>query len=366
MAEVLIVDDSELARRFAVEHARSDGHHVVEAASGAEALACFAPDRFDVVLLDVVMPWLDGFETCRRIRAIPGGADLPIIFMTAVDDPSAIAGAASAGGDDVLVKPLRGAELTVRVRALLRTYELVRAQRAAADAAIRQREELCRLLAQRDALTEFLVHDLKSPLASAAFTLHDLLERAGDDARGALQSCLSATETATRMVMNLLDLSVGRLDVHAGPCEVAALFAHLREHFAIRLEARGVALRARAAVVAVPADRELLRRVAENLIDNALRYAPGGSAVEVEVEGDGGGAILSVIDRGPGVPPAHRERVFDRFVQLDPDASYRASRGLGLAFCRVALEAHGGRIWVDDAPGGGARFRACFPGGRAC
>lgn len=360
---MLIVDDSELSRRCAATHAEGDGHRVVEAASGAEALARFEAGHFEVVLLDVVMPLLDGFETCRRLRASPGGGDLPIIFMTAFGDQQAIDGAMAAGGDDILMKPFQGAELAVRVRALLRTYAILRDQRAAAELAVRQREELQRLAAQKDALTEFLVHDLKSPLASVAFTIHELLEHATNEhQRVALRSCLSATDTASRMAMNLLDLSVGRLDVHPVACAVPALIEHLREHFAIRVDVRGVTLATRAQLASVWADRELLRRVAENLVDNALRYAPAGSAIDVTFEADGDGALLTVVDRGPGVPAAHRERVFDRFVQLDPQASHRASRGLGLAFCRVAMDAHHGRIWIDDAPGGGARFRAFFPG----
>jgi len=363
LARILIADDSHASRRFAVQQALGGGHQVVEAVSGYEALDCFDPARFDVVLLDVMMPGLDGFETCRRMRARPDGTSVPIIFMTALEEQRAMDGAVAAGGDDVLVKPFRGAELNMRVRALLRTYETLRNERAATELAVRQREEVLQLTAQKDALTEFLVHDLKSPLASVAFTIHELLERVADEPyRVPLRSCLSATDTASRMVMNLLDLSVGRLDVHAVRCEVASLVDHMRDHFAVRLEVRGVSLVTRAEIESVWADRELLRRVAENLIDNALRYAPGDSEVLVSLEAHPGGALLTVTDRGPGVPLAHRERIFDRFVQLDPLASSRASRGLGLAFCRFAMDSHHGRIWVDDAPGGGARFQALFPG----
>lgn len=356
---MLIVDDSGPSRSFAVRQARAVGHHVVEASSGHEALLAFGREHFDIVVLDVQMPELDGFETCRLIRTMAGGAELPVVFMTGLDDPSTIESAIAVGADDILIKPFRGGELELRTRALLRTYTTLRNERAA-------REELERLAAQKDALAEFLVHDLKSPLASVAFTLHDLIDDpAAEACLPSLRSCLSATDTASRMVMNLLDLSGAvRLEAHPTACSVEALLAHVRDRFAVRLEIRGTALVTRTTAPTMWADNDLLRRIAENLVDNALRYAPSGSRVDVEVEPHDGGAMLTITDRGPGVPIAHRERVFDRFVQLDPHASHRASRGLGLAFCRVAVEAHGGRIWVEDAPGGGARFRSFFPEAR--
>lgn len=368
---MLIVDDSKWSRTLAVSLARRSGHAVVDVGSGEEALECFGRDRFDVVLLDAWMPWMDGFETCRRMRRLPRGRDIPIAFMSGVDDAGAVQKAVAAGGDDILMKPLRHTEFDVRLRALLRTYDVLRTERAAAELAERERKQLEQLGAQKDALAEFLVHDLKSPLASVAFALSELLTQPlPEHCRRALGTCLSATESASRMVMNLLDLSAtGRMSVRPAPCSVPALFGHLRDRFATRLYVRGVSVYMRTATAAIWADEDLLRRITENLIDNAIRYAPSGSSVELAVDECDGGAVLSVLDQGSGVPVIHRERIFDRFVQLDPEASCRAGRGLGLAFCRMAMEAHGGRIGVDGGPEGGARFSAFFPGpegGSAC
>lgn len=249
-------------------------------------------------------------------------------------------------------------------------FEARRGERAANALLLRRCEELARTASQKEALTEFLVHDLKSPLTSVAITLQELLARGVPESYSVpLRSCLGATDVAGRMVMNLLDLAQARrLEVRPARCPVEPLLQHLSQHFALRLEIRAVELRTHSELDELWADRELLRRIAENLVDNALRYTGSGTAIEVGVRAEPTGALLTVTDRGPGVPIIHRERVFDRFVQLDPNASQRASRGLGLAFCRLAVDAHGGRIWVDDAPGGGARFHALFPGpaGRAC
>ena len=361
---MLIVDDSEWSRSSAVALARRCGHTAIEVGSGEEALDRFGRERFDLVLLDVLMPWMDGYETCRRMRRLPGGRDLPIVFMSGLDDNGTVGDAFAAGGDDLLVKPLRSPEFDVRLRALLRTYEILRVERSATELALRQLRQLEQLVAQKDALAEFLVHDLKSPLASVTLAITELLSQPmPEHCKQALGSCVSATETASRMVMNLLDLSgTGRLAVRPSACSVSSLFGHLRDRFAARLYVRGVSVLMRAAASEIWADWDLLRRVAENLIDNAIRYAPNGSEIEIDVDYRDGGAALAVLDQGPGVPAAYRERIFDRFVQLDPAGSSRAGRGLGLAFCRTALEAHGGWINVDDGPAGGACFTAYFPG----
>jgi signal transduction histidine kinase len=361
---MLIVDDSEWSRTLAASLARRGGHAAVEVGSGEEALERFGRDRFELVLLDVLMPRMDGFETCRRMRHLPGGRDVPIVFMTGLDDPTTFGRALAAGGDDLLVKPLRAPEFEIRLRALLRTYELLRAERAAAEQAVQQRLQLEQLVAQKEALAEFLVHDLKSPLASVTLAITELLAQPLPDVcRSVLGSCMNATESASRMVMNLLDLSgTGRLPVNATSCLVSSLFGHVRDRFAARLYLRGLSVLMRAATPEIWADWDLLRRITENLIDNAVRYAPSGSEVAISVDLRDGGSVLEVVDQGPGVPAAYREQIFDRFVQLDPAASRRAGRGLGLAFCRTAVEAHGGWIGVGDGPMGGACFSAFFPG----
>jgi two-component system sensor histidine kinase/response regulator len=362
MVRILVVDDSESSLMVIATCAGAAGYDTIRATSGEEALLKF-DDEVQLVLLDVMMPGIGGIETCRRMRSHLRGDDIPIVLMTGLEDSTLVDQAIDAGADDVLVKPIRRSELLVRVRALLRTYDFLRRERAARDLVAWQNQQLERLLQQKDELSGFIVHDLKSPLASIAFTLQNLLAEADSERlRDALRSCMNATDTVSRMILNVLDVD-GHYQLRAQPepIELGELVDRLGGQFSSRLQIRDLSIIGPRAPHEVRADRDLLRRILENLVDNAIRYAPRGTAIEIDAAPTEGGTEVRVTDRGPGVPVEHRYRIFEPFVQLT-GAVPRTSRGLGLAFCRVATEAHGGRIWVEDGAPAGVVFCTWFPG----
>ena len=132
-ALILLADDSAQNLLVASRHLESVGHRVVTATSGEQALDLLAHERFDLVILDVLMPGIGGFETCRRIRANPPTSDLPIMFMTALGDRDATAPALDAGADDLLAKPFARSELLLRTSALIRQHHAARKRRADAE-----------------------------------------------------------------------------------------------------------------------------------------------------------------------------------------------------------------------------------------
>jgi len=155
-------------------------------------------------------------------------------------------------------------------------------------------------------------------------------------------------------VMNLLDISKseeGRLVVQPGEIDLEALFSALLEGHAVKAQDARVELRRSIEVRTIAADVDLLRRVFENLLDNALRHAPEESEVRITVTQCDAAVEIRIADAGPGVPPELREKIFERFVQLENSERVvtRTGRGLGLTFCKLVIEAHGGRIWVEDA-----------------
>jgi two-component system sensor histidine kinase/response regulator len=313
MVRILVVDDSESSLAFVASCAGAAGYDTVRVSSGEAGLAEFEPDEIQFVLVDVLMPGIGGIETCRRMRAHRRGRDLPIVLMTGLEEPWVVEEAIAAGADDVLMKPIRRTELLVRIRSLLRTYDLLRRERIARDLVEWQNQQLEQLSRQKDELSGFIFHDLKSPLASITFTLQNLMAEASSDGqRDALRSCLNATDTVGRMILNVLDLN-GHHQLRAIPelVDLTEIVDCLGPVFASRLAIRELTMVTPRAPIPLTADRELLRRVLDNLVDNAIRYSPRGSAIEIRAAIVDGGTELRISDHGPGVTPEHRFRIFE-------------------------------------------------------
>jgi signal transduction histidine kinase len=365
-AKILVVDDNEANRALAQGTLEDEGYRVVLASGGAEGIAAFEREGADCVLLDVRMPNVDGFAACAAIRALPGGVETPVLFLTALRDVDTFDRAVLAGGDDFLTKPFRPTELVVRVQAALKLRRMNVELREHYDLLKHQRDALLRLQLQKERLTMFLVHDLKNPVN--AMDLHaQLLLRQRDLPESARESATQIRAEArqlTRMILNLLDLSKGdegKLAPRYAAFDAQLLVDEIFAELAAAAKGREVTLRATIDGAVIHADPELLRRTLTNLVENAIRYAPPSSAVAVTARREDGCTMLRVADAGAGIPETLRAQVFDPFVQVEAGEQLaRGGRGLGLAFCKAAVEAHGGRIWVEDA-GPGALFCVRLP-----
>ncbi len=353
-ATILVVDDIAANRALAREALTDAGHAVVEAASGVEALAAFERARPDVVLLDIRMPGLDGVEVCRRMRALPCGELTPVLFMTALRDLDTFDRAMLAGAFDFLTKPVSPAELVVRVQAALVLRRTSIERESLASLLRDQRDHLMRAVLLNERLMTFLVHDLKNPVAGLQLGA-DRIRRdplTSEKSREVAERMHAQTVDLSRMILGLLDLSKGdegrlevtRVKIDPGPIVRAAI-----EGVALRAEARGVQLVSSIEVDEADVDANLFKRVLENLLDNALRHTPDRTAIQVSARLVDGQVEVRVADAGRGVPEAMRERIFERFVQADDGYVARSGHGLGLTFCKLVVDAHGGRMWVEDA-----------------
>lgn len=359
-ATVLVVDDNAENRALAEAILVDEGYAVLLASGGEEGVQLFDRQRPDCVLLDVRMPGVDGFEACRRMRALDGGADIPIVFLTAQRDLDTFDNAQRTGADDFLTKPVRPTELALRVQAAVKLRRLGSEVREHYAMVRRQRDDLLRMQLQKEQLTAFVVHDLKNPVNSIDLQAQ-LLARIPDlpaRARGPIARIRDEARLQLRLILNLLDISKseeGRLVPNVGEIDLEALVAEVLAALEVRAADAQVTLAAALERGTIAADADLLLRVLENLVENAIRHAPEHSAVTISARSAPGGVELRVADAGVGIAPDARERVFDRFVQLHGDQpSSRTGRGLGLAFCKLAIEAHGGRIHVEDAAPGAA------------
>lgn len=229
---VLVVDDNAANRALAEATLEDEGYRVLLAASGEGGVAAFLRDQPDCVLLDIQMPGMDGVTACRRIRESPGGADVPIVFLTAQRDVDTFDRAQLAGGDDFLTKPFRPTELVLRIEAAMKLRRISIERNELALLLRRQRDDVMRLQLQREQLIAFLVHDLKNPVH--AIKLNSELIGRDKALSGRSQSAAagirSDSESLLRMIMNLLDLSKadeGRLVPVRQPIDIAELAAEI-------------------------------------------------------------------------------------------------------------------------------------------
>lgn len=362
---ILLVDDEERNLTLLESLLRPQGYHTSRAHDGETALRLAAAEAPDCILLDVMLPGLDGFAVCRRLKADPATAAVPVIMVTALQEREDRARGLEAGADDFLSKPVNMHELRARIRSLLRLRFLHE------ELAERLRQ-LAAAEALKEQLTHLLIHDLNGPLSALKVNLSILLAGMEGPLRpsqeGILTSALANAEHLARLIRTLLDiarLEEGRLPVKREPVSLRALAAAACAEQQPAFRARGVALE-----VVIPADlppvvgdEDLLGRTVDNLLRNALQFTPPGGRVTISARAEAGGVTLMVRDTGEGIPAAFREKIFDKFAQVEVGAhGRRRGTGLGLTFCRLAVEAHEGRIWVESEEGRGSCFFVALAG----
>ncbi len=366
-AEMLVVDDDPRNRRLLEEYLLSAGHRVRSAVDGQSAITMAHERVPDIVFLDVMMPDMTGLEVCRRLKAHPHTRLSQIMMVTALaGTPHQVEGLDN-GADDFVSKPVRREEFLAKVRSLLRARRLLIELQEARVTLEQRNQKLEQLEILKETLIQTLVHDLKNPL-SAVLGNVELLERKCDEkTREVLRRCKTGASRMHRMILDLLDvarLEEGGLPLHAECVDTVDVARRACEDFEAPAAQRNVRLHLETPrdSCRVSGDASILRRVFDNLIANAVEHSPSGAQVTVGLANREEGVELSVADQGSGVPEAYREKIFEKYARLElREVGIVGNRGLGLTFCRMAVEAHGGTIWVEAAPSGGALFRVLLP-----
>lgn len=364
MGRILVVDDTPLNVRLLTSILEIEGYNVVTATNGPDALELVPQTAPDVVLLDVMMPGMDGFEVCRRIKAEEFSAHLPVVMVTALQDTQNRVQALEAGADDFLTKPVDEVEVLARVKTLVRAKR-GRDELQNAYSALQRSEGL------RDSLSQMLVHDLRTPLTAIIAAL-DILLTSYKDKQDELQlelleMCMSSCRQMVSQVNELLDvgrLESGAMDLNRVELNAAKLIEEAAVPVQVLARNRDIRIETNLTENVPPfaGDGDLLRRVLVNLIGNSLKFCPTGSKIIVGVLSDDENIKFSVRDNGPGIAPDDRKRIFDKWGQAENNKTGRKlSSGLGLTFCRLAVEAHGGKIWVESELDEGSNFLFTIP-----
>ena len=352
---LLVVDDVVGNIDMLLETLGED-YTMIVATDGADAIDSVKEALPDLILLDVMMPGMDGYEVCRRLKDDPTTRDIPIIFITALNETKNKIKGFSVGGVDYVTKPFQPEEVHARVGMHL---ELCRKKRELQQSYDKLRETEM----QRDGLVHMMVHDMRSPL----FAILGSLEMAGmeplsKEAIVCIDTALSAAGMIIEMISTLLDVSkmeAGKMTLESSAVDISDL---TRETIRMLEPLRGqrrLTLTSPDEMKMLTGDPNLIRRVLQNLISNALKFTDkdkGIITVFIEITAEDN-MCVSVVDNGNGIPLEYREKVFDKFCQVATHKQSKGySTGLGLTFCKLAVEAHGGKIGLESEMGGGSTF----------
>jgi len=355
-AHVLLADDNADMREYVGRLLRA--HWTVTAVGdGKAALEAACARRPDLVLADVMMPRLDGFELVRALRALPETQTVPVILLSARAGQESRLEGLERGADDYLVKPFEARELVARVRAHLEMGRLrqdavgrERAARTAAENATRAKDEFLATLS----------HELRTPL-NAILGWAVLLRDARSDP-ALLERGVEVIERNTRaqsqLIEDLLDVSriiSGQMRLDVRPVALRDVVSSALDSVRPAAAAKGIRLDSvlDPGVGLVAGDADRLQQVVFNLVSNAVKFTPGGGRVEVRLAQLGARAVVTVSDTGCGIAADKLPHVFDRFRSTDGASSRRgAGLGLGLALSKHLVELHGGTVRAES-PGGG-------------
>lgn len=363
--KILLVDDDRLNLRILREMLVRQGYEMAEAYSAEDALEKYVQFQPDLVLFDVLLPGLNGFDACRELHRRHGMRTAPVIFITARQESEAIVEGFAAGGVDYIVKPFRRDEVVARLRTHLQMKLLLETQR-------RLVAQLSQANAAKNRFLGMAAHDLRNPLASirgmTEFMLDGTLGPLSADQTELLGLIHQASQGMVNLVNDLLDVATiesGELKLERGPVCLAELMEK-----SVTLNALESSRKKTAIVMEPCTDRRPLsldaakvRQVIDNLLSNAVKYSPPGSVVRVRLQTRSDGArVISVRDQGPGIPENERDKLFKDFGRLSvrPTGGEK-STGLGLAICRKIVEAHGGSIAAENLAAGGCEFKVVLP-----
>jgi two-component system, sensor histidine kinase and response regulator len=352
---VLVVDDQPSTRELVGALLRQAGYVVREATGGVDALRQATADPPDLVLLDMLMPGVDGFAVTTALHEHPATADLPVIFLTAAAERQYLVRAFECGAVDFVGKPFVAEELLARVRTHL---ELKFA-----------RDHLKRIAREREDLASLVAHDLKNPLSTIRFSAQ-LLERQPEDGPRTVRlagTIKTAVDNALGFIADYLERRAGEASPEQQQLGRVALDAAVLDaaaRFEPALAAKSLTLAVdELTPVEVRGDPAAVAHVIDSLLSNAIKFSVAGSPIEIACGlGNPGTGRCLVLDRGEGIGEEDQRKLFRRFVRLKPQATAgEAGEGLGLALAKRDIAQMGGELWYEGRPGGGSVFAFELP-----
>lgn len=356
---ILVVDDTPSNLQLLSEIFKGRGYEIQAALSGKLALQAIQTHPPDLILLDIAMPDINGYEVCRKIKTDERFSDIPIIFVSGLQNVTSIVKAFEVGAVDYIIKPFQISEIRARVQTHL-ALRFQREELREANSQLKSLEEL------RDNLVHMVVHDMRNPLWNAHRCLqmiHNKLEKPESlsTIREYVETAMDSTQDLMVMINSILDVSKmesGLIPLQLAPCDLAAMIREAIDKCAASRKSRSINVIVAGRQTTVLADPELIARVIDNLLANAITYTHEEKGeIHFRIDSVDSRIRVSILDNGPGIPLEFQSRIFEKFFQVKSAlTNQRRSTGLGLTFCQLAVEAHGGQIGVQSAENEGSLF----------
>ena len=349
---ILVVDDIPENVELLEAYLVPEKYQVVTAYNGIEALERAKETPPDIVLLDVMMPQMDGFEVCQTLKNDPKTQFVPVVMVTALKERDDKLKGIEAGADDFLTKPIDRVELLTRIKSLIRVKFLH-------DDLEKSYVELQELQNVKERLTQMIIHDLKNPLTGVKANI----EIVGMEDLGETRECLDAAQRSCdllfNMIQDLLDISKmeeGKLVLTRETLDLVEIVSPVVREVSVPAQAedKEVVVELPDNLARINLDRDLIYRTLSNLMQNAVKHSGRGGVITVRASNTDDRMRLEVEDKGHGIPAGFQDKIFEKFGQVE--TRQRTGSGLGLTFCKMAVEAHDGHIWVESVEGEGSTF----------
>ena len=361
--KILVVDDVVSNVLLLKILLTNEKFQVLTANNGNSCIETAKREHPDLILLDVMMPDISGFDTAVILKKEKETADIPIIFLTALNSPADLVHGFQVGANDFLTKPFNKEELIMRV---MHQISLVAAKRII----VQQNEELRRTINHRDKMYSVIAHDLRSPMASIRMVLNLVVQTVSPEAIGPemyylIDKANKETEETHDLLDNLLKWTksqTGRLKVAYQDFEVMDVVTGVYGIFTMIAETKNIALTMEENVTGlkVRADKDMLNTVVRNFLSNAIKFTPEGSAIEIIVDKKDDFAKISIRDHGVGIAPDRIEGLFHK-GETTYGTNNEEGSGLGLQLCKDFAVKNGGDVMVESVLGEGSTFSVLVP-----
>ncbi|WP_059025467.1 hybrid sensor histidine kinase/response regulator [Gabonibacter massiliensis] len=363
--KILIVDDVQSNVLLLKALLGREGFNIVFAMNGAEALEVVKKERPDLLLLDVMMPDMDGFEVAGRLKVEPEYAEIPIIFLTALNDSASVVKGFQLGASDFISKPFRREELLIRVQHQLLLVESRRI-------ILRQTEELRKTIEGRDKLYSVIAHDLRSPMASMKMLCNMIMMTIEPNSLPSdVFEMLEMTNKTAEEVFSLLDnllkwtkSQLGKLSLLPQEVDIVGLAQGVVEVFSPIAESKGIRLKLLndREAINVCVDIEMIKSVVRNLISNAIKFSNKDTEIRVSLNVEGEEVIITVSDNGCGIKEEDQPKLLNAATHFTTfGTNSEEGSGLGLLLCKDFVTKNKGRLWFESEYGQGSSFSFSLP-----